>query len=150
MIPEGGSNELAVKGVTEFAETLGDDFDYLCCAVGTGGTIAGLIEGLKGKKNIIGFPVLKGGEFLKDDIEKLLPFKHTNWQLQTDYHFGGYAKTNVHLNNFIQIIKEKHNLPLDHVYTAKLFWGVMKEIALGNFKKTSTILILHSGGLRQY
>lgn len=148
LIPEGGSNELAVKGVAEFTETLGDDFDYLCCAVGTGGTIAGLIEGLNGKKKIIGFPVLKGGEFLKEEIENLLTTPHTNWQLQTDYHFGGYAKTTLKLMNFIDSIYHNHKILFDKIYTGKLFFGVTDLISKNYFQKGTTILVIHSGGLR--
>jgi len=148
LIPEGGTNELAVKGATEFAQTLGSDFDYLCCAVGTGGTLAGLIKGLKEKKNILGFPVLKGAEFLKDEIEKLIPTKYDNWELTTNYHFGGYAKTDKHLINFITQFENAHSVTLDQVYTGKVFYGVFDLAFNKFFKEGSTILIVHSGGLQ--
>ena len=148
LMPEGGTNELAVKSVTEFAQTLGHDFDYLCCAVGTGGTLAGLISGVPEEKTIIGFPVLKGGEFLNDDIKNLLEQKHTNWKLATDYHFGGYAKATPQLINFVKGFREKHNIPLDLIYTGKMFFGIMDLINKGFFPKRTTILAIHSGGLQ--
>lgn len=148
LIPEGGTNTLAVKGVTEFAKTLGNDFDYLCCAVGTGGTMAGLINGMEGKGELIGFPVLKGGEFLYDEIENLLPTKYNNWKLITDYHFGGYAKTTPQLNEFINSFNSNTTIFIEPVYTGKLFSGIYDLIVKKYFPKGSRLLILHSGGLR--
>jgi len=148
LIPEGGTNEMAVKGTTEFAQTLGKEFDYLCCAAGTGGTLAGLINGLKGEKTILGFPVLKGGEFLNEEIEKLLPAKYQNWKLITDYHFGGYAKKDNTLLNFINQFEFTQSIMLDHVYMGKLIYGVFDLISKYYFSKGSTLLILHTGGLQ--
>jgi 1-aminocyclopropane-1-carboxylate deaminase len=148
LIPEGGTNTLAVKGVSEFAQTLGNDFDYLCCAVGTGGTLAGLINGLAGEKKIIGFPVLKGGEFLKEEIENLLLTKYTNWKLITDYHFGGYAKTSPELTRFINFFNTNTNILIESVYTGKVFAGVYDLIRKNYFEERSTILVLHTGGIR--
>lgn len=148
LIPEGGTNELAVKGVTQFSQTLGDDFDYLCCAVGTGGTMAGLINGTQQEKKVFGFPVLKNGEFLKDEIENLLPDKHNNWSLKTEYHFGGYAKTTPQLTSFMEDFKSKHQIQLDPIYTGKALFGIIDLIRGNVFSKGSTILFIHSGGVR--
>lgn len=148
LIPEGGTNELAVKGTTEFAQTLGTDFDYVCCAAGTGGTLAGLIQGLKDEKTILGFPVLKGGDFLKDEIEKLLPAKYNNWQLFTDYHFGGYAKRNPILLNFMKSFQQNHNIQLDQIYTSKAMFGLFDLIEKGFFTPGSSIMFIHTGGLQ--
>jgi len=151
LIPEGGTNELAVKGCAEFAETFSSQsFDYVCLPVGTGGTMAGIITGLKGRKEIIGFPVLKNGEFLIDDIKSLLPPSNinTNWRLITDYHFGGYAKTTPALMEFIRLFERDHNIPLDQVYTGKMMWGIFDLIKKNYFKKGSTILAIHTGGLQ--
>ncbi|MBX2944378.1 MAG: 1-aminocyclopropane-1-carboxylate deaminase/D-cysteine desulfhydrase [Cyclobacteriaceae bacterium] len=148
LIPEGGTNALAVKGVAEFAQTLGDGFDYLCCAVGTGGTLAGLIKGLDASVEILGFPVLKGGEFLKEEVERLIGKEARNWKLMTDYHFGGYGKTTAALFEFIKDRLTKNNLPLDSVYTGKLVAGVYDLIEKGYFRRWATILVVHSGGLQ--
>lgn len=153
LIPEGGSNSLAVKGCAEFARTLNDvDFNYCCLPVGTGGTMAGIIAGLKKEKEIIGFPVLKGGEFLNAEIENLLKeFSHEsyqNWKLDTSYHHGGYAKITPELLSFIEKMKNEHNLPLDSIYTGKLLWAVMDYAAKGKFERGSTVLAIHTGGLQ--
>lgn len=146
LIPEGGTNVLAVKGATEFAQTLNMDFDYVCCPVGTGGTLAGLIEGLPEKK-VIGFSVLKGGEFLTEDIQALTSVKG-NWNIITDYHFGGYAKTNSALEQFIRTFKANHAILLDQVYTGKMMAGIYDLIQKGHFVKGNTILAIHTGGLQ--
>jgi len=154
LIPEGGTNEFAVKGCAEFGKQLLEeiDFDYLCLPVGTGGTIAGIIAGLEGKKEVIGFPVLKGGDFLKDEIEKLLQkYSNTlygNWHLDASYHHGGYAKATPALLDFVKLMSDKHNLPLDAVYTGKLLWAVMDYVRQGKFRRGSTVLAVHTGGLQ--
>lgn len=149
LIPEGGTNELAVKGCAEFAHQLSQEinFDYLCLPVGTGGTMAGMIEGLDQSKQIIGFPVLKGGEFLDEEIKRFTR-REGNWQLMSDYHFGGYAKTTIELQQFSQQIENEFNVPLDPVYTSKMMFGVFDLVKQGFFKKGSTILVLHTGGLQ--
>jgi 1-aminocyclopropane-1-carboxylate deaminase len=154
LIPEGGTNTLAVKGCAEFAakELSTIDFDFLCLPVGTGGTMAGIISGLENSKEVIGISVLKNGDFLKDEIEKLIQDftgrLYGKWSLLTSYHHGGYAKVTQTLTEFVSAMKERHNLPLDHVYTGKLLWAVMKEIEIGRFHRGSTVLALHTGGLQ--
>jgi len=154
LIPEGSSNVLAVKGCAEFArEKLSSiDFDYLCLPVGTGGTMAGIIAGLDRKKKVIGFSVLKNGNFLNEEVGRsLLEYSekdYQNWSIQTDYHFGGYAKQTSELNQFMLRMKQESNLPLDPIYTGKMLAGVFDLINKNYFPKGSTILLLHTGGLR--
>jgi 1-aminocyclopropane-1-carboxylate deaminase len=148
LIPEGGTNELAVKGCQEFAKTLGNDFDYLCCSVGTGGTLAGVINELPTHKNILGFSSLKGGEFLKGELSQWLERQSDNWSIVSDYDFGGYGKTTSALEEFKNNFERKNNIPLDPVYTAKMMAGIFNLIHKGFFKTGSTILALHSGGLQ--
>jgi 1-aminocyclopropane-1-carboxylate deaminase len=150
LIPEGGTNELAIKGCAEFATQLSQeiDFDYLCLPVGTGGTMAGMIEGLELSKKVIGFSSLKGGEFLVQEIKRMTSPEKTNWSINTDYHFGGYGKASSELKNFMVKVIEKHQLPLDVVYNSKMFYGVLDLIANGFFKRGSTLLVLHTGGLQ--
>lgn len=149
-MPEGGSNLLAVKGVKEFASSLQMDYDYLCCAIGTGGTFSGLIEGVSDNKKLIGFPVLKGGEFLIDEIKKKLSDTRshsTNWKLMFDYHYGGYAKKSPELTNFITHFTAEHQVPLEFIYTGKMMIGIYDLIKKGFFKHGSTILAIHTGGV---
>jgi 1-aminocyclopropane-1-carboxylate deaminase len=148
LLPEGGSNELAVKGVSEFAQTLGDDFDYLCCAVGTGGTLAGLINGLQGRKSILGFPVLKGGDWLNNEIKKYLPVDYKNWTLLASYHFGGYGKVTDPLLRFIHNLEKTTGILFDPIYTGKMVYGIFDLIEKNYFSKGSSILVIHSGGLQ--
>jgi 1-aminocyclopropane-1-carboxylate deaminase len=154
IIPEGGTNALAVKGCSDFAtEYLKHiEADYVCLPVGTGGTMAGIIDGLHNEKEIIGFPVLKAGEFLYDEIKNLLhdlrSSAYTNWTLETNYHFGGYAKFTDKLLDFIREINVSNNLPLDHVYTAKLFLAVLDCAKKERFKRNTTVLTVHTGGLQ--
>jgi 1-aminocyclopropane-1-carboxylate deaminase len=147
LIPEGGSNELGVAGVASFAESLPIGFDYLCSAVGTGATLAGLVRGRKGMGTLIGFPVLKGGESWIKEVESFHPH-HDNWKLFGSYHFGGYAKTKPELEQFMQQFEDRHKVPVEHVYSGKMFYGLYDLAAKGYFKRGSTILAIHTGGLR--
>lgn len=144
IIPEGGTNALAVKGCEEIIQD--HDFDVVCCACGTGGTIAGIINSLKPHQKAIGFPVLKGADFLRNDIQQYV--KNANWELCLDYHCGGYAKVNKNLIDFINAFKKVHDIPLDPVYTGKLFFGVFDLIAKDYFREGTTILLIHTGGLQ--
>jgi len=149
LIPEGGTNALAVKGCAEFANTLRDiSFDYACLAVGTGGTIAGLIDGLNPAKRIVGVSALKGN-FLKAEVASLIkPDAAGNWSILTDYHHGGYAKTTPELLDFVRSMDRYRHLPLDQVYTAKMMWAIVEEAKRGAFERGSTILAIHTGGLQ--
>jgi 1-aminocyclopropane-1-carboxylate deaminase len=147
LIPEGGSNELGVAGVASFAEQLPAHFDYVCSPVGTGATLAGLIRGRKGTGLLIGFPVLKGGDAWITEVNTFLP-EFTNWQLFGEYHFGGYAKSTPELDLFIQKFESRHGAPIEHVYSGKMFYGIYDLAAKGYFKRGSTVLAIHTGGLR--
>ena len=152
LLPEGGTNELAVKGCSEIFTNQIEAYDYFCCACGTGGTLAGIINGLNGKKFVLGFAVLKGASFLKDDIKKLLNFidkkVFDNWDINLNYHFGGYAKFNKQLLNFNQEFIKINNIPIEPIYTGKMFFGIYDLISKGYFKKGSKIIALHTGGLQ--
>ena len=147
LLPEGGTNELAVKGCAEIVSHIDISFDFVCCPVGTGGTIAGIISSLKEKQKAIGFSVLKGAEFLKGEIEKLIP-KKNNWELNFDYHFGGYAKHAPELLKFISDFEKQNGIPLEHVYTGKMMFGIYDLIKKKYFPKNSTIVAIHTGGFQ--
>jgi 1-aminocyclopropane-1-carboxylate deaminase/D-cysteine desulfhydrase-like pyridoxal-dependent ACC family enzyme len=151
LIPEGGTNELALKGAAEIVENIADDYNYFCLPCGTGGTAAGIINGLGGKSAVIGFSVLKG-DFHEDEIRKWLKATGNsslaNWQVNTAYHFGGYAKYNQQLINFINDFRSNYDIPLDPIYTGKLFFGLMDMISIGKFPENSRVLAIHTGGLQ--
>ncbi|MFZ0490055.1 MAG: pyridoxal-phosphate dependent enzyme [Salegentibacter sp.] len=145
LVPEGGTNELAVKGCTEILTEADKEFNFVCCAVGTGGTIAGLINSSAEEQQILGFPALKG-DFLSAEIKKFT--RRKNWQLITDYHFGGYAKLKPELVNFINDFREEYNVQLDPVYTGKLLFGIFDLLEKSYFPENSRILAVHTGGLQ--
>lgn len=144
IIPEGGTNQLAVKGCQEFLAT--NLFDYVCCSVGTGGTISGIIKSLNDSQFALGFSALKKGFYLENEIKKYVD--SDNWSLNHDFHFNGYAKMNKELVDFMNEFKKTYHIPLDPVYTSKLFYGVLKLIEQDYFPNNKTILIVHSGGLQ--
>lgn len=145
VIPEGGTNKFAVKGCEEILTEEDEMFDFICCAVGTGGTISGIINSLKPHQKALGFPALKG-DFLFEEIKPYV--KNSQWNLVTNYHFGGYAKINTELKLFISHFYQKYLISLDPVYTSKTTFGVIDLISKGYFPKESKILIIHTGGLQ--
>jgi 1-aminocyclopropane-1-carboxylate deaminase len=120
--------------------------------VGTGGTLAGLVVGLAGRCQVIGFSALKGGHFLTDAVATLIKQNagrdYPNWHIETSYHEGGYGKTTPALIQLITEIENKSAVPLDPVYTAKMVMGVRALIAQKRFPRGSRILVLHTGGLQ--
>ncbi|MDA6069107.1 pyridoxal-phosphate dependent enzyme [Flavobacterium sp. AC] len=145
LVPEGGTNELAVKGCEEILTDEDAVFDYVCCAVGTGGTISGLINSALPHQKILGFPALKG-DFLTDEIRIFA--KQDNWNLISDYHFGGYGKINLELIEFINTFFEDNKVPLDPIYTGKMVFGVIDLIYKNYFPENSKIVLIHTGGLQ--
>ena len=145
LIPEGGTNSLAVKGCEEILTPEDKDFNVLCSSVGTGGTLAGIINSSLHYQRIIGFPSLKG-DFLKKDIRNFTAKE--NWEINTNYHFGGYAKVSEALIGFINYFKDKTNIPTDPIYTGKLLYGILDLVKNDYFKPGTKILAIHSGGLQ--
>lgn len=145
LLPEGGTNELAIQGCEEILTDLDNDFDFICCSVGTGGTISGIINCSKESQQVLGFPALCG-DFLKEDIRKFAT--KSNWNLIPDYDFGGYAKVSDELIRFMNDFYSKYNILLDPIYTGKMMFGVMDLIEKDFFPKNSRILVIHTGGLQ--
>jgi 1-aminocyclopropane-1-carboxylate deaminase len=150
LIPEGGTNEYAIKGCREWGQRLEADidFDVLCLPVGTGGTMAGLATGLSKAKSVIGFSALKGGEFLEGEVARLIDTNEAcPWRIETEYHFGGYAKMTDALRLFIDDVQQRQGLRLDPVYSAKAMFDVIDLVSKGKFPGKTTLLFLHTGGL---
>lgn len=145
LIPEGGTNDFAIKGCEEILNYLDDEFDFICCAVGTGGTIAGIINSAKKHQKVMGFPALKG-DFLEKEIK--FSTQNNNWELYKNYHFGGYAKISKELISFINQFYEDTKIILDPVYTAKMMFGIYDLIEKKYFPKGSKILAIHTGGIQ--
>ncbi|ROO84519.1 1-aminocyclopropane-1-carboxylate deaminase [Actinocorallia herbida] len=155
VLPEGGSNGLAVRGCAELAAEITEPYDVLCCPVGTGGTLAGLSLGLRPGSCALGFAVLKGGGFLADEVRRL---HHAHglangspavrpgpWSLRTDFHHGGYARATPELTAFVADFEERHGVPLDPVYTGKMIHGVYTMAASGEFSPGTTVVAVITG-----
>lgn len=150
-IPEGGSNELGIKGCQEITQNIPIDFDIVCCPCGTGATISGIILSLKEHQNAIGFQILKGENYIKTEVEKWLDhlkFHKKNWKINEEFHFGGYAKLKPELLNFMLEFEKENAIPLDYIYTGKMIFGIMELIKRGKFKKGTKIIAIHTGGLQ--
>ena len=146
IIPEGGTNALAIQGCYEILTE--DDlrnYDVICGAVGTGGTITGLIEASTEHQSVLGFSALKG-DFLTDEVSQLS--NKRNWEILDDYCCGGYAKITAELLQFIQNFEDLYQIPLEHIYTGKMMMGIFDLIEKKHFPKNSRILVIHSGGLQ--
>jgi 1-aminocyclopropane-1-carboxylate deaminase len=145
LIPEGGTNDLAIKGCEEILTAEDAEFDYIGCSIGTGGTICGIINSVLPHQKVLGFPALKG-DFLKEEIRNIVI--NNNWDLLTDYHFGGYGKVNIELIAFINQFFAENNIPLDPIYTGKMVFGVIDLIHKDYFPAQSKILLIHTGGIQ--
>lgn len=149
LVPEGGANELGVKGCEELMLEVEEEIDVVCCAAGTGTTFVGLCNSLSTEKLEV-FPALKGIDyyserpfsFLKDDGRK------EKIEFISDYHFGGYAKTTPELIDFVNDFYQSYQLQLDLVYTAKMFYGIFDRIRKGKYSKGTKIMAIHTGGLQ--
>ncbi len=145
LVPEGGTNEAAIKGCQEILTLEDQSFDIITTSVGTGGTMAGLIESAQEHQHILGFSALKGN-FLKDNIRNFATKE--NWEIATKYHFGGYAKVNKALILFLNSFKAQTGILLDPIYTGKMVYGILDMVEKKAFKSNTNILAIHTGGLQ--
>lgn len=155
LIEEGGANQWGIEGCKEILLEEKETFDYIACAVGTGTTLTGLLLSLRKNEKLLGFPALKGGEFLQEVIEKNIiqfyPTKKNNissLELICDYHFGGYAKVNEELKNFVSDFYKQTEIQLDLIYNGKMMFGLLDLIQKDYFPKKSKILAIHTGGVQ--
>ncbi len=149
LIPDGGANALAIKGVSELFDEIEIKYDVCCVSIGTGTTLAGALLNSK-NKNAIGFSSLKGEE-IETEINQLLnPFDEikNQWQINKDYQFGGYGKTTQELMDFVNYFYNKTNIQLDPIYTSKMLFGILDMIKKNQFEVGATILAVHTGGLQ--
>lgn len=151
-VSEGGTNIFALEGVAEIIPELNVSYDYLCTACGTGGTLAGLVSGLRGEKKLIGFSSLKGTDTLTGKVNELVQ-EYTgeefgNFEVNFNYHFGGYARVKPELIDFIKQFKRDYDIQLEPVYTGKMFYGLFDMIQKDVFVKGTRIVALHTGGLQ--
>jgi len=156
VVPEGGSNALGVQGAAELITELQQQMSilptHIICACGTGGTLAGLIQGIAEQQlpiKVWGMVVHKAAAAISQEIQKLCP-QHTpvNWRLFDQYHFGGYAKTQPQLSDFATVFRKDFGIALDQVYNCKSFFGLCDLISSGSLTAHDRPLIVHTGGLQ--
>ena len=148
VLPEGGSNALAVRGCAELAAEITEPYDVLCCPVGTGGTLAGLALGLRAGARALGFSVLKGGGFLRDEVARLQREhggESSAWAVRTEFHFGGYARRTPELDAFVADFAARHGVRLDPVYTGKMLCGLYTMVRRGCFPPGTRIVAVITG-----
>ncbi|WP_432144656.1 1-aminocyclopropane-1-carboxylate deaminase/D-cysteine desulfhydrase [Streptomyces sp. bgisy084] len=151
LIPEGGSNALAAQGCTELGQELRGAADTVAVACGTGGTLAGLAAGLGPGQRALGFPVLKGGRphFLQEAVEELqraaFGGPRGDWRLEDRFHCGGYARRTPELDAFAAAFEDRHGLPLERIYVAKLLHGLTTLAEEGAFAPGSTVAAVITG-----
>lgn len=146
IVPEGGSNKFAILGCEEILTASDNNFDYITCACGTGATIAGIINKTPDNTTVLGFAALN--DFSIEDSIKNWSTNNKTWQLIYDYNLGGYAKTNDGLILFINDFFNKFEIPLDPVYTGKMFYGIFDMIDTRRIAQGSRVLAIHTGGLQ--
>lgn len=144
IIPEGGSNEMAVKGVQYMLGNDTKDFDYLCTAVGTGGTIAGISKFAEENQKVVGIKVVKD-----DSLQKTISewSRRNNFEL-IDADEGRYGKITDENIRFINWFYEEYEIPLDPIYTGKMMQKIFDLVEKDFFPKGSKILTFHTGGLQ--
>jgi 1-aminocyclopropane-1-carboxylate deaminase len=148
VVPEGGSNAEAVRGCRALGEELRGRADVVALACGTGGTLAGLAAGLAPDQRVVGVPVLKGG-FLTADIQALQQRAfgglRGTWHLDDRFHFGGYARTDPGLDAFAEDFEDRHGLPVERLYVAKLLYGLVALAQEGAFARGTALAAVVTG-----
>jgi 1-aminocyclopropane-1-carboxylate deaminase len=143
VLPEGGSNAAAVRGCAELPGEIEEDYDVICCPVGTGGTLAGISAGLPPGRRAIGFAALKGAGFLTEEVARLQREAYgqvwPNWTIDLDYHFGGYARSTPDLDAFAA----RHGV--EGVYVAKMLYGLLDRVRRGAFPAGTRIVAVITG-----
>lgn len=151
-LPEGGSAPLALRGVAEIIDELPFMPDMLAVACGTGATLAGLLAGLDGRSQVLGVAVIKQADYLHHDIAQLLRAvnaePHKNYKLLLEQHHGGYAKVSAELVTFCQQFVQETGIPVEPVYTGKLFYALHQRALRGEFAANQRIVAIHTGGLQ--
>ncbi|KEQ16670.1 1-aminocyclopropane-1-carboxylate deaminase/D-cysteine desulfhydrase [Endozoicomonas numazuensis] len=151
IVPEGGSGELGVRGCEDIllaGSVQAAEYDEIWLACGTGATMAGVVRSVDSVVHVRGFPVLKGGGFLKADIQQYLKPTETRWSLELNHHCGGYGKMTPELMQFILTFEQETGIPLDPVYTGKLLLALKHKAESGELLINQRLLLIHTGGLQ--
>ena len=144
IIPEGGTNDRALEGIQYMLNSETKSFDYLCTAVGTGGTVAGISKFAEENQQVLGFKVVDDDSLYNRVVELS---KRNNCKL-IEAHDGGYGKISDENIRFINVFKEKYGIQLDPIYTGKMMKKIFELIDNNYFPDGSKILAFHTGGLQ--
>jgi 1-aminocyclopropane-1-carboxylate deaminase len=147
-LPEGGAQPLALKGVAELVAEIAIPYDTLCVPCGTGTTLAGIVDAAPKQTSVLGFAVLKNAGFLAAEVAAMQSHPRNNWQINLDYHFGGFAKNTAELSAFIEDFELNTTIPLEPVYTGKMMYAIYDLIKKHYFRPGQRIIALHTGGLQ--
>ena len=152
LIPEGGNNPQGIKGCAELLNELDQDYNVICCEVGSSTMFSSIIShNNKSNTRFLGFVVMKNNQLENDILDRAstqLKSFSTEWSLNHDYHFGGFAKANTELHQFISNFKVQFNIQLEPVYSGKMLYGIFDLISKDHFKPGTRILAIHGGGLQ--
>jgi 1-aminocyclopropane-1-carboxylate deaminase len=150
ILPEGGTNHLAILGAGELVSELTETFDIICCSAGTGGTIAGILNQVPTGTKTLAFSALKGS-WIKNELKELF-YTHEiqvhDFDVFDDHWFGGYGKFNQTLIQFILDFRQNFGILLDPIYTGKMFFSVWELIKNRQIARNSRILMVHTGGIQ--
>ena len=152
ILPEGGSNQLAVQGCQTIADYIPSSFNQIVLPIATGATMAGIIRGQQSYQTVHGIAVLKGKEFLQKNIETFLSYRekitNANYVIHDGFHHGGYAKTTNDLLQFVNQFNEVNQFEIEPIYSGKMFYALFKMLSNGLFSPADNILAIHTGGLQ--
>lgn len=148
-IPEGGTCEAAVLGVSELdlRNTPAGPATLLSCAVGSGGTVAGLIRGAQ-TTAVLGIAVVQDHS-LPEKIKQFLPEEqnYCHWRLVPAVHQPKYGRFDEKLWLFCQSFASQ-GVQLEPIYTGKALYSVFELIQKGMIPRGSRISFYHTGGLQ--
>ncbi len=155
-LPEGGSSIPAVHGVaevvSEIIEVLGSPPERIFVACGTGTTLAGIIAGMQGQGNIIGIAAVQNADYLHTEVQQLLALAaypaNQNFDIFHNFTHGGFAKTTPDLLDFCTQFSAETLVPIEPIYTGKMFFALHKLCLAGKFKRGEKIVAIHTGGLQ--
>ena len=150
VVPEGGSGKMGVRGCREILGSHTREYELICCPLGTGGTGAGLVNSLEDHQRLILFSALKGGEYLRENIDAWLESEELSnrFEITDEFCFGGFAKFNDELIQFMRRFNETNNIRLDALYTGKMFYGLSRLAIRGELDQNNRILVVHTGGIQ--
>ena len=144
IVPEGGNNKLGVLGAEEILETQDKSFDYIICPIGTGATLSGIVNSSNRSQKVIGINCINDTKDINKNISQKTNKK--NWEIINEFNFGGFAKFDNLLTEYLKKFKLNYKITLDLNYTTKMFFGFEKLIERRYFHRKSKVLLIHTGG----